>query len=160
MEIPPTAGETIYTEHLCQGASSWARSVAPTAGAVCRSCGRAGAGSPGRKGVMGPTVCVLHCLHPERGEGKASAAVEAAFQVAGSGVGGDVCGEEASTPKGTESKSQPFSSSHPDPLCVPSVLQVPAPPKSLLFPAGERSACSQPVESPQPPTCLASWCWA
>lgn len=86
---------------------------------------------------MGMTVCVLQCLHPEQGEGKASAAVEAAFQVAGSGVGGDVCGEELSTPKGTESENQPFSSSHPDPLCVPSALQVPAPPRSLLFPAGE-----------------------
>lgn len=63
------------------------------------------AGSPGRKGVMGATVCVLQCLHREQGEGKARAAgVEAAFQVAGSGVGGDVCGKEVPTSKGTEAE--------------------------------------------------------
>lgn len=98
------------------------------------------AGSPSRKGAMETTVCVLHCLHPEQGEGKASAVVEAAFQVAGSGVGGDMCGKEISTPKGTESENQPFSSSHPDPLCVPLVCC-----KSLLL----RGASSSLQESNQ-----------
>jgi len=124
----------------------------PTAGAVCRSRSRAAvAGSPGRKGAMGASGCLLPCLHPEQGQRKASAAGEAAFQAAGSGAGGDICGKEVSTPKRTEPENQPFSSSHPDPLCVLSVLQAPAPLRSPLFPAGERSVCSQPVEPHRPP---------
>lgn len=62
-------------------------------------------------------MCV-HSLFPEQGEGKASAVVEAASQVAGSGAGGDVCGEEVSTPKRTESENQPFSSFHQTLCCA------------------------------------------
>lgn len=73
---------------------------------------------PWQKGGDGNVPACVHSLLPEQGEGKASALVEAATQVAGSGAGGDVCGEEVSTPKRTESENQPFSSSHQTLCCA------------------------------------------